>query len=40
MEPRMLLAYAMKELGANAGQIGNLTITTEMLASLLNGQTK
>jgi hypothetical protein len=36
MEPRALLAYAMKELGANAGQIGNLTITTELLAGLLN----
>jgi hypothetical protein len=36
----MLLAYAMKELGKNAGQIGNLTITTEVLASLLNGQSR
>jgi regulator of protease activity HflC (stomatin/prohibitin superfamily) len=40
IEPRMLLAYAMKELGKNAGQIGNLTITTEMLASLLNGPSR
>lgn len=37
LEPRQLLAFAMKELGANASQIGNLTITTEVLAGLLNG---
>lgn len=35
MAPRELLAYAMKEIGTNAGQIGNLTITTELLAELL-----
>jgi hypothetical protein len=35
-DPRMLLALALKELGANAGNIGNLTVTTEMLSSLLN----
>jgi hypothetical protein len=29
----------MKELGKNASQIGNLTITTEMLAGLLNSTT-
>lgn len=33
MEPRKLLAFAIKEMGN--GKIGNLTITTEMLASLL-----
>src|SRR5947199_274585 len=36
LEPRALLALAMKELGENAGQIGNLTITSERLAALLN----
>jgi len=36
LEPRMLLALSMKSLGENAGSIGNLTITTELLASLLN----
>lgn len=35
LEPRALLAHAMRELGANAGQIGNVTITTELLSSLL-----
>lgn len=36
LEPRTLLAVALKELGQNADKVGNLTITTEMLASLLN----
>lgn len=36
LDPRMLLAYAMKELGQNAEKVGNLTITTEMLAGILN----
>ncbi len=36
VDPRLLLAFAMKELGQNAGQIGNLTITTDVLAGLLN----
>jgi regulator of protease activity HflC (stomatin/prohibitin superfamily) len=36
VEPRSLLAIAMKQLGENAGNINNLTITTEMLSSLLN----
>lgn len=36
LEPRAVLALAMNEMGQNAGQIGNLTITSEMLASLLN----
>ncbi len=35
LEPRALLAHAMRELGANAAKIGNLTITTELLASVL-----
>lgn len=36
LEPRMVLALAMKELGQNAHQVGNLTITSEILAALLN----
>jgi regulator of protease activity HflC (stomatin/prohibitin superfamily) len=35
LDPRALLAYALHELGANAGRVGNLTITTELLAELL-----
>jgi regulator of protease activity HflC (stomatin/prohibitin superfamily) len=38
LEPRTLLAMALKEMGQNAAKVGNLTITSEMLASLLNGQ--
>ena len=34
-EPRVLLAAAVRDLAANAGKVGNLTITSEMLASLL-----
>jgi hypothetical protein len=34
-DPRLVLALALKEMGENAAKIGNLTITTEMLASLL-----
>lgn len=37
LEPRAVLALALHEMGENASQIGNLTITSEMLASLLNG---
>ncbi len=36
-DPRSLLALALNELGRNAERVGNLTITSEMLASLLNG---
>ncbi len=36
LDPRSLLAYALHELGANAGRVGNLTITTELLAGLMN----
>jgi hypothetical protein len=36
MEPRAVLAVAMEELGRNAERVGNLTITTEMLSSILN----
>jgi hypothetical protein len=35
VEPRALLAIALRELGHNAAKVGNLTITTEMLAALL-----
>jgi hypothetical protein len=38
LEARQLLAYALKELAQNAAKVGNLTITTEMLAALLNGR--
>ncbi len=37
-EPRALLALALTEMGENAGNIGTLTITSEILASLLNGR--
>lgn len=37
MDPRSLLALALKEMGENAERIGSLNITTETLASLLNG---
>ena len=36
--PRALLALALNEMGQNAGKVGNLTITSEILASLLNGE--
>ncbi len=35
MDPRQLLAYAIKELSFRANKIGNLTITSEILSSLL-----
>src|SRR5262249_9190979 len=37
LAPRSILALAMNELGQNAERVGNLTITSEVLASLLNG---
>jgi len=36
LDPRAILALAMKELGENAGRVGNLTITSEILAALMN----
>jgi hypothetical protein len=36
LDPKTILAVGMKELGHNAGQVGNLTITSEILAALLN----
>lgn len=38
IEPRKLLALALNEMGENAGRVGNLTITSEILASILNGK--
>ena len=35
LDPRLVLALALKEMGENAGRIGSLNITTETLASLL-----
>jgi hypothetical protein len=37
LDPRAIMALAMKEFGQNAERIGNLTITSEILAALLNG---
>ena len=37
MDPRSVLALALKELGENARKIGALNITTETLGSLLSG---
>jgi regulator of protease activity HflC (stomatin/prohibitin superfamily) len=38
LDPPTILALAFKELGQNAGRVGNLTITSEILAALLNGR--
>lgn len=43
LDPRLLLALSMRELAQNAGNIGNLTITSELFASLMeakNGEAK
>lgn len=37
IEPRVILALGLKELGQNASKLGNLTITSEILSTLLNG---
>lgn len=37
LDPRVIMALAMQEFGKNADNIGNLTLTSEMFASLLNG---
>lgn len=37
-EPRALLALSLNEIGRNADKIGNLTITSEILGSILNGK--
>ncbi|MHA1274950.1 MAG: SPFH domain-containing protein [Promethearchaeota archaeon] len=36
LEPKLVLALALKELALNAEKIGNLTITSEILSQLLN----
>jgi regulator of protease activity HflC (stomatin/prohibitin superfamily) len=36
LAPETILALALKEMGENAAKVGNLTITSEVLASLLN----
>lgn len=38
IDPRKVLALAMNDLGQNAAKISNLTITSEVLSALLNGQ--
>ncbi|WP_165227842.1 SPFH domain-containing protein [Aquisphaera insulae] len=38
IDPRKVLALALSELGENAGRIGNLTITSDILASLLDAR--
>ncbi|GIW87768.1 MAG: hypothetical protein KatS3mg108_2092 [Isosphaeraceae bacterium] len=38
IEPRKLLALALHEMGENAGRVGTLTITSEIVSSLLQGQ--
>jgi hypothetical protein len=37
LDPRATLALAMRDLGQNADKVGNLTITSEILAALVNG---
>jgi hypothetical protein len=37
LDPPSILALALNEMGQNADRVGNLTITSEVLASLLNG---
>ena len=39
LSPQTILALGMKGLGDNAERIGNLTITSELLAALLNSPT-
>jgi hypothetical protein len=36
IDPKTLLALGLRDIGLNAQKIGNLTITPEVLASLLN----
>ncbi len=38
IDPRKVLALALTDLGQNAGRIGSLTITSEILAAILNGR--
>ncbi len=36
LDPRLVLALGLKEIGENAGKVGTLMITSEVLAALLN----
>lgn len=36
LDPKLVLSLGMKGIGDNAGKIGNLTVTTELLAGILN----
>jgi regulator of protease activity HflC (stomatin/prohibitin superfamily) len=36
LDPRLILALSLKELSGNAQKIGNLTITSDILSSILN----
>ena len=38
LEPKLVLALAMRDLGQNADKIGTLNITPEILAALLEGR--
>ena len=38
-DPRKLLALAMRDIGNNAGKVGNLNITSDLLADLLQTRT-
>ena len=38
LDPRAIVALALNEMGLNAERVGNLTITTEVLSSLLNSR--
>lgn len=40
LEPQKLLALAMRDIGNNAGKVGNLNITSEVLAGLLRSEEK
>ncbi len=39
LDPRLVAGLALRELGQNAAKVGNLTITSEVLAELLNATT-
>jgi Membrane protease subunits, stomatin/prohibitin homologs len=38
LDPRATLALALRDMGQNADKVGNLTITSEILSSLMNGR--
>lgn len=37
MDPKILMALAFRSIGANAGKIGNLTLTPDLLAAFMKG---